>query len=420
MDYFKFNHNEWFVENVPLSTIAKEIGTPCYVYSRAILENQWHVFNKAFNHYPHQINYAVKANSNLAVLNILAKLNSGFDIVSGGELDRVLKAQGNPEKIIFSGVGKTIHELTKALQVGVGCINVESGAELLRLNEIAITLGKKATIAFRVNPDVNPKSHPYISTGLQENKFGVNLVEAKLLYQQASKLKGIQIQGLAFHIGSQITSLDPFSIAIDKILELKRDLNQMCIAISHLNVGGGLGICYHHETPPAPIEYVNALLTKLRHTDLTIHIEPGRAIVANAGVLLTRVEYIKKQGSKNNKYFAIVDAAMNDLLRPALYDAWQDIVPINPRTNDTTPGYYDIVGPVCESADFLGKDRFLILEAGDLLMVRSAGAYGFSMSSNYNSRPRAAEVMVDGNNFYIIRHREDLTELTRSETMLPF
>ncbi len=419
MDYFKLNNYEWFAEDVSLCTIAKEVGTPCYVYSRAALENKWHAFDKAFNNYPHQINYAVKANSNLAVLNIFARLNSGFDIVSGGELERVLKANGNPEKIIFSGVGKTIDELTKALQVGIGCINVESEAELLRLNEIAINLGKKATIAFRVNPDVDPKSHPYISTGLKENKFGVSILEAKTLYQQASKLKGIKIQGLAFHIGSQITSLEPFLEAIDKVLELNQDLNRMGIAISHLNLGGGLGVCYHAEMPPTPSAYVSALLAKLQQTDLVIHIEPGRAITANAGVLLTRVEYIKKQELKD-RYFAIVDAAMNDLLRPALYEAWQDIVPVKLRHNETTLYNYDIVGPICETADFLGKDRSLFLEPNDLLMICSAGAYGFSMSSNYNSRPRVAEVMVDNNNFYTIRPREDLTELMKTEMMLPF
>jgi diaminopimelate decarboxylase len=425
MDYFTLRNSEWCAENVSLNIIAQKVGTPCYVYSRAALEHQWHAFNNAFNHYPHQINYAVKANSSLAILNLFARLNSGFDIVSNGELERVLKAKGCPEKIIFSGVGKTVAELTKALQTGIGCINIESEAELLRLNTLALTLAKKATIAIHVNPDVDPKSHPYISTGLKENKFGINIHEAKALYQHASQLKGIYIQGIAFHIGSQMIALDPFLEAVDKILVLLQDLHKMGINISHLNVGGGLGVRYRHETPPTPAEYVRALLSKLQKIlkpqpdNLTIHIEPGRALVANAGVLLTRVEYIKKQALQD-RYFAIVDAAMNDLLRPALYNAWQDIVPVNVKSSDTTQHHYDIVGPVCETGDFLGKDRALAtLEPNDLLMVRSAGAYGFSMSSNYNSRPRAAEVIVDNGNFYIIRPREDIAELIKTEITLP-
>ncbi|MGD0465157.1 MAG: diaminopimelate decarboxylase [Gammaproteobacteria bacterium] len=416
MIYFWLNNNEWFVEQVSLAAIAKELGTPCYVYSKAALLNSWYAFNKAFVHYPHQINYAVKANSNLAILNILAQLDSGFDIVSIGELERVLKANGHPEKIIFSGVGKTSEELSRALQVGVGCINIESEAELLRLNQIAITLGKIAKIAIRVNPDIDANSHPYISTGLKENKFGVNILKAKELYQLSNKLAGIKIQGVAFHIGSQITSLTPFLAAIDQILKLIDSLKSMDIKIYHINVGGGLGVVYNNETAPSPQAYVEILLLKLKPTNLAIYIEPGRAIVANSGVLLTKVEYIKKQDVEN-KYFAIVDAAMNDLLRPALYKAWHNIVPVTFR--DDIPNMYDIVGPICETSDFLGKDRSLSIKANDLLMVCSAGAYGFSMSSNYNSRPRAAEVIVDGENFYVVRPRENITDLFASEKILP-
>ena len=416
MIYFWLNNNEWFVEQVSLAVVADEIGTPCYVYSKAALLNSWHAFDKAFVHYPHQINYAVKANSNLAILNIFAQLDSGFDIVSIGELERVLKANGQPDKIVFSGVGKTSEELSRALQVGVGCINIESEAELLRLNQIAINLGKIAKIAVRVNPDVDANSHPYISTGRKENKFGVNIIKAKELYQLSNKLSGIKIQGVAFHIGSQITSLTPFLTAIDQILKLIYSLDAIDIKISHINVGGGLGVVYNNETVPLPQKYVDALLLKLKSTNLPIYIEPGRAIVANAGALLTKIEYIKKQ-DVGNKYFAIVDAAMNDLLRPALYKAWHNIVPVT--YSEVVPNVYDIVGPICETSDFLGKDRSLSIKVNDLLMVCSAGAYGFSMSSNYNSRPRAAEVIVDGKNFYVVRSRENLTDLFKSETILP-
>ena len=426
MTNFQQHNHKWYAERVSLNAIAEAIGTPCYVYSRAALEQQWHAFNNPFQNQAHQINYAVKANSNLAILNILAQLGSGFDIVSEGELRRVLKAGGHPEKIIFSGVGKTKIELKTALEVGVGCINVESKAELKRLNDLAMLLHKKATIAIRVNPDVDPKSHPYISTGLQENKFGINITEALEFYQEALTLPGIHIQGIAFHIGSQITTLSPFLEALDKILALVEKLKSLGITVTHLNVGGGLGVRYQNETPPEPKEYVAAILKAIQTmqkneeisgSDLIIHIEPGRAIAADAGVLLTRVEYIKTQGSL--KSFAIVDAAMNDLLRPALYNAWQEIISLSTKTNPAIPARtYDIVGPVCETADFLGKDRVLSLEAGDLLMVRSAGAYGFSMSSNYNSRPRAAEIMVDGDRFQVVRPRENIQDLLGSETAL--
>lgn len=421
---FEQHNDEWYAESVSLNTIAEAIDTPCYVYSKSALEQNWHAFNRPFQNQPHQINYAVKANSNLAILNILAALSSGFDIVSEGELQRVLKAGGLPEKIIFSGVGKTTRELKMALETGVGCINIESQAELERLNTLAITLQKKAMIAIRVNPDVDSKSHPYISTGLHENKFGVNTTEALKLYQQASTLPGIHIQGIAFHIGSQITDLSPFLEALDKILILMEELKKLDIPLSHLNVGGGLGVCYQNETPPKPEAYVTAILAAIqqkigdRISDLIIHIEPGRAIVADAGVLLTRVEYIKTQNT--TKSFAIVDAAMNDLLRPALYNAWQEIIPVKIKPNpDVATRTYDIVGPICETADFLGKDRVLALEAGDLLMVRTAGAYGFSMSSNYNSRPRAAEVMVDGERFQVVRARESIEDLTKGSNLDP-
>lgn len=426
MTSFQQRDHSWNAEGVSLNAIVKAVGTPCYVYSRAALEQQWHAFNNAFQNQAHQIHYAVKANSNLAVLNVLAQLGSGFDIVSEGELRRVLKAGGRPEKIIFSGVGKTEVELKAALEIGVGCINVESKAELERLNDLAILLHKKATIAIRVNPDVDPKSHPYISTGLQENKFGINITEALALYQQALALPGIHIQGIAFHIGSQITTLSPFLEALDKILALIETLKSLGITLTHLNVGGGLGVRYQNEVTPKPKEYVAAMLAAIQTmqknagenaSDLIIHIEPGRAIAAEAGVLLTRIEYIKTHGSL--KSFAIVDAAMNDLLRPALYNAWQEIVPLNTKTNSAIPARtYDIVGPVCETADFLGKDRVLSIQAGDLLMIRSAGAYGFSMSSNYNSRPRAAEVMVDGDRFQVVRPRESIQDLLSPETVL--
>ncbi len=423
MPNFQQRAQTWYAEGVSLNTIAEAIGTPCYVYSKAALTKHWHAFNTPFQNQAHQLNYAVKANSNLAVLNILAQLGSGFDIVSEGELRRVLKAGGLAQKIIFSGVGKTEKELKIALEMGVGCINIESKAELERLNALAITLHKKATIAIRINPNVDSKSHPYISTGLEENKFGISITDALKLYQQAFVLPGIDIQGIAFHIGSQITDLSPFLAALDKILDLIEKLKALGINLEHLNVGGGLGVCYQNETPPTPNEYITAILRSIQQkmgthiSDLMIHLEPGRAIVADAGVLLTRVEYIKNQST--TKSFAVVDAAMNDLLRPALYNAWQEIVPVNAKSNPTIRMHtYDIVGPVCETADFLGKDRILSLQAGDLLMIRTAGAYGFSMSSNYNSRPRAAEVIVDNDRFQVVRPRESVEDLWASETIL--
>lgn len=421
MDFFNINNDQWSLEQVPLSIIAEQVGTPCYIYSRAALTHCWKAFNQAFDPTrPHQINYAVKANSNLAILNILARLGSGFDIVSGGELERVLSAGGTPEKIIFSGVGKTIPEITRAIEVGIGCINIESEAELLRVSAVAAQQNRKINIALRVNPDVDPLSHPYISTGLKENKFGITIAEAKVLYQKALQLPGLVIQGIACHIGSQILSLAPFLEALTKILALVQHLKTLGVSLTHLNLGGGLGVRYQQETPPDPDTYVKALLAKITDLNLTIHIEPGRAIVANAGILLTRVEYIKKADGLD-KHFAIVDAAMNDLIRPALYEAWQEIVCINtPHPNPYPNQLYDIVGPICETADFLGKDRLLpYLKPNDILAVLSAGAYGFSMSSNYNSRPRVAEVMIDANQFYIVRSRERITDLFKSEKIIP-
>ena len=413
MDYFFYNNKDWFAEGVSLVAIANDISTPCYVYSKAALLHKWHEFNNAFIDYPHQINYAVKANSNLAVLNVFAQLNSGFDIVSIGELERVLKAGGRPENIIFSGVGKTMEELSIALQLGIGCINIESQSELLRLNKIAVNIGKVAKISIRVNPDVDSNSHPYIATGLKENKFGVSILEAKKLYSLSNTLSGIDIIGVAFHIGSQITSLAPFLQAIDKVLELIKYLYSININIKHINVGGGLGINYTGEETILPKDYVVAVLSKIKSTNLPVYIEPGRALVAQGGILLTKVEYIKKQDF-TDKYFAVVDAAMNDLLRPALYRAWHNINPITVSSN-IDPSLYDIVGPICETADFLGKYRYLSIKENDLLMVSDVGAYGFSMSSNYNSRPRAAEVMVDGNKFYVVRTREKISDLFKDE-----
>jgi diaminopimelate decarboxylase len=414
MKYFYERHGQWRGEAVPLVTIAKTYGTPCYVYSQTALQEAWHSFNDPFAGYPHQINYAVKANSNLMVLNTLAQLGSGFDIVSEGELERVLAAGGQANKIVFSGVGKSVRELQRALAIGVGCINIESRAELLRLSDIARQSNLHAFIAIRINPNVSANSHPYISTGLKENKFGVPFEQAKELYLEAASLPFITLKGLAFHIGSQITSVAPFIEALDIALEFLDDLNRSGIKLSHLNVGGGLGIRYLDENPPSPQEYVRAICDRIADRNLTIHLEPGRAIAANAGVLLTRVEYLKDQ-------FAIIDASMNDLLRPALYGAFQDIVPLIREKEDLSakaPLSYDIVGPVCETADFLGKNRLLRLEEGDYLAVLSSGAYGFSMSSNYNSRPKAAEVMIQKDTFHLIRPREEIKDLFSSERII--
>ena len=415
MSYFHYQQNTLFVEDVSLASIAADYGTPCYVYSRAAITQQWQAFNRGFAKLPHLICYAVKANSNLAVLNILAQLGSGFDIVSGGELARVMAAGGDPQKIVFSGVGKQTPEIIAALDAGIYCFNVESATELERIDEIANNQKKIAPIAIRVNPDVDAQTHPYISTGLKENKFGVALVDALELFQIAHAKKSLNVIGIACHIGSQITSLAPFLAAIDCILALRDKLEKLGIPLAHLDLGGGLGVRYSHETPPLVSEYAVAICERLQSLNVKLLLEPGRAIVANAGVLLARVEYLKSNEHKN---FAILDAGMNDLIRPAMYQAYHEILPVQ-RHNKGVRCHYDIVGPICETGDFLAKDRDLILNAGDTLAIMDAGAYGFTMSSNYNSRPRAAEIMVEGTQTHLIRERENLLELWKNEHVLP-
>lgn len=415
MDHFEYRDGRLYAEAVPLSRIAEALGTPTYVYSRATLERHWRAFDAAFGAHPHLICYAVKANSNLAVLNLLARLGSGFDIVSGGELERVLRAGGDPARVVFSGVGKRAEEMRRALEVGIRCFNVESEPELERLNRVAAELGCVAPVSLRVNPDVDANTHPYISTGLKENKFGIDIARAEQVYRRAAELPNLRVTGIDCHIGSQLTGLAPFLDALDRVLALAQRLQAAGIAIRHLDLGGGLGVRYRDETPPAPGEYVRALFERLGGSGYEILLEPGRAIAANAGVLLTRVEYLKTSEHKN---FAVVDAAMNDLMRPALYGAWQEILPVEKRT-DAEPRLYDVVGPVCETGDFLGKARELALREGDLLAVHSAGAYGFTMSSNYNTRPRAAEVMVDGERWHLVRPRESLEQLMAGEAVLP-
>ncbi|EHW0696061.1 diaminopimelate decarboxylase [Vibrio parahaemolyticus] len=416
MDYFNYQDDgQLWAEDVPLQALAEQYGTPLYVYSRATLERHWKAFDSAVGQHPHLVCYAVKANSNLGVLNALARLGSGFDIVSGGELERVIAAGGDAKKVVFSGVGKTPAEMKRALEFGIKCFNVESEPELERLNKVAGELGVIAPISLRINPDVDAKTHPYISTGLRDNKFGIAFDRAPEVYQFAQSLPNLNVQGIDCHIGSQLTSIDPFIDATDRLLALIDDLKAQGINIRHLDVGGGLGVVYRDELPPQPSDYAKALLGRLEnHQDLELIFEPGRAIAANAGILLTRVEFLKHTEHKN---FAIIDAAMNDLMRPALYQAWQDIVPVSPRNGE--PQTYDLVGPICETGDFLGKDRALVLQEGDLLAVRSAGAYGFVMSSNYNTRTRAAEVMVDGNQSHLVRQREELTSLWQLEQILP-
>lgn len=416
LDYFNYqDDDQLWAEDVSLIDLADSYGTPLYVYSRATLERHWHAFDKAVGKHPHLICYAVKANSNLGVLSVLARLGSGFDIVSQGELERVLIAGGDPAKVVFSGVGKTATEMARALSLGIKCFNVESQGELDRLNAVAGSLGKIAPVSLRINPDVDAKTHPYISTGLKENKFGIDFECALEVYHYANALPHLNVHGIDCHIGSQLTDLAPFIESTNRLLTLIDDLSNEGINITHLDVGGGLGVSYQDEKPPQPSEYAKALLNSISNrTDIELILEPGRAIAANAGVLLTRVEYLKHNKHKN---FAIIDAAMNDLLRPALYQAWQDIVPVFVRKGDVKT--YDLVGPICETGDYLGKDRALNLEAGDLLAVRSSGAYGFVMASNYNSRPRAAEVMVDGNKAYLVRQREALESLWQLERILP-
>jgi len=415
MDHFEYRNGELHAEDVPLRDIAERYGTPCYVYSRATLERHWHAFDQAFGTQPHLVCFAVKANSNLGVLNALARLGSGFDIVSVGELERVLAAGGDPGRVVFSGVGKQADEMRRALELGIRCFNVESAAELERLNQVAGELGTRAPVALRVNPDVDAKTHPYISTGLKENKFGIAIDEAPALYQRAQELPGIDISGVDCHIGSQLTELSPFLDALDRVIALVETLAADGITIDHLDLGGGLGVRYQDETPPEPAEYAEALLQRLGDVPYEIFIEPGRAIAANAGVLLTRVEYLKHSQAKN---FAVIDAAMNDLIRPSLYQAWQAIVSIEQHP-EGAPGVYDLVGPICETGDFLGKQRTLTLSEGSLLAVRSSGAYGFTMASNYNTRPRVAELMVDGSQVHLVRKRETLRELFAGESVLP-
>jgi len=410
MDHFNYRDNRLYAEDVELSAIAAAHGTPCYIYSRATLEHHWRVFDQALARHPHLICYAVKANSSLAVLGILAQLGSGFDIVSAGELQRVLKAGGDPARCVFSGVGKRSDEMRLALEAGIRCFNVESDGELERLAAVAADSGRHAPVSLRVNPDVDARTHPYISTGLKENKFGISVDQARNAYQQAADAAHLRVEGIDCHIGSQLTEITPFVDALDRVLELVDQIEQQGIEIHHLDLGGGLGVQYGDEQPPSPADYVRPLLARLSNSDREILIEPGRAIAANAGVLLTEVQYLKESEDKN---FAVVDAAMNDLVRPSLYSAWQQIVPVIPAERPTKT--YDVVGPVCETGDFLGKERPLAIAQGDLLAVRSSGAYGFTMASNYNSRPRAAEILVDGNNSHIVRERETIASLFNGE-----
>ncbi|MBU2712587.1 diaminopimelate decarboxylase [Zooshikella harenae] len=415
MDHFHYQDSELFAENVPVAKIAAEFGTPTYLYSRATLTRHFQAYQRALGNHPHLICFAVKANANIAVLNVLAKLGAGFDIVSVGELERVLAAGGDPKKVVFSGVGKQPHEMHRALSVGVHCFNVESIAELEQLQAVASDMDIIANISIRVNPDVDPQTHPYISTGLKENKFGIDINEAIMVYEQAACLSHIHIIGIDCHIGSQLTSLPPFLDALDRLLGLVDALEAKGITIQHLDLGGGLGVPYQNEQPPEPDTYASAILERLGNRALELVFEPGRSIAANAGILITRVDYLKPTATK---HFAIVDAAMNDLLRPALYQAWQEIIPVTPR-HDCEPQTYDVVGAICETSDFLGKDRELAILPQDLLAVRSAGAYGFVMSSNYNTRNRAAEVMVDGDHYHLIRKRETITEQLTNELLLP-
>jgi diaminopimelate decarboxylase len=415
MDAFDYRNGQLFAENVSLDAIAEQYGTPTYVYSRAYLEQQFLSYQQALAGREHLICYAVKSNSNIAVLNVLARLGAGFDIVSQGELERVLAAGGSPDKIVFSGVAKTPAEMRRALEVGIHCFNLESEAELEVLQQVAADMGKIAAISLRVNPDVDANTHPYISTGLKDNKFGIDFEQAPRVYRRAAELDHIKIVGVDCHIGSQLTEVTPFLDALDRVLALVDQISADGIEISHLDLGGGLGVRYKDEQPPEPSAYVAAVLERLGDRQLTLVFEPGRSISANAGVLLTRVEYLKPGDHKN---FAIIDAAMNDMIRPALYQAWLDILPVTPHTNAEAKTW-DIVGPVCETGDFLGKDRLLNLQAGDLLSVASSGAYGFTMSSNYNSRGRAAEIMVDGDTMHLIRQRETIADLMQGETLLP-
>jgi len=414
MDYFQYQADTLHAEKVSANRITQQFGTPTYVYSRATLERHWQAFDNAFSNQRHLVCYAVKANSNLAVLNVLARLGSGFDIVSAGELARVIAAGGEAAKTVFSGVGKTRAEIEYALNQNIRCFNVESIPELHRINEVAVALNKTAPISIRVNPDVDAQTHPYISTGLKENKFGITIEDARAVYQSAKQMNNLDVVGVDCHIGSQLTTVSPFVDALKRVLTLIDELAEDGIFIKHLDIGGGLGIHYRDETPPTPAEYAKALQPLLQNRDLEILLEPGRAIAGNAGILLTQVEFIKPTEAKQ---FAIVDAAMNDLLRPALYQSWQEIQAVQ-QNSGAEVATYDIVGPICETGDFLGKDRQLAIKQGDYLAIRSAGAYGFTMSSNYNSRPRAAEVMVDGDQMYLVRERETIESLYAGEHTL--
>ncbi|MBT2338151.1 MULTISPECIES: diaminopimelate decarboxylase [Pseudomonas] len=414
MDAFNYRGGELFAEGVALSAIAERFGTPTYVYSRAHIEAQYLAFADALAGMPHLVCFAVKANSNLGVLNVLARLGAGFDIVSGGELERVLAAGGGADKIVFSGVGKTREDMRRALEVGVHCFNIESTDELERLQIVAAELGVRAPISLRVNPDVDAGTHPYISTGLKENKFGIAIADAEDVYVRAAQLPNLEVLGVDCHIGSQLTTLEPFIDALDRLLALVDRLGDCGIYLRHIDLGGGVGVRYRDEEPPLVADYIKTVRERLEGRDLALMFEPGRYIVANAGVLLTEVEYLKHTEHKD---FAIVDAAMNDLIRPALYQAWMDVTAVRPR--DTAARSYDIVGPICETGDFLAKGRELALEEGDLLAVHSAGAYGFVMSSNYNTRGRCAEVLVDGDQAFEVRRRETVAELFAGESLLP-
>ena len=415
MSVFAYHNGQLCAEGVVLVDITRQFGTPCYVYSRSAIEQQWQALDSALAAQKHLICYAVKANSNLAVLNILARLGSGFDIVSVGELERVLQAGGDAGKIVFSGVGKKASEMQRALEVGIKCFNVESLAELDRLNEVAGAIGKIAPVSLRVNPDVDAETHPYIATGLKENKFGIAFEDALIGYKKANSMANLNVVGIDCHIGSQIISMSPFVDALDRLLGLVQKIETTGITLEHIDIGGGLGIQYQDETPPSAQEYADEVCAKFSNTEHELILEPGRSIVGNAGVLLTQVEFLKQTADRN---FVIVDGAMNDLIRPSLYSAWHDILPLKEQQAETDE-LVDIVGPICETGDFLGKERHLNLQQDDLLAVCSAGAYGFTMASTYNSRPKICEVMVDGDEVFEIRKRETVEELMAGESLLP-
>jgi diaminopimelate decarboxylase len=414
MDYFNYENHQLYAEQVLVEDIANQYGTPCYIYSAATLRRHFNAFADGLANVNHLVCYAVKANSNIAILQLLARMGAGFDIVSQGELERALAAGADPQKIVFSGVGKKRQEIQRALEVGILSINVESLPELYRIIDIAEALGKPAPISIRINPDVDAHTHPYISTGLKENKFGVDIKTAIEMYQLATASPALEVHGIDCHIGSQLTSLEPFLEALKHVINTIKHLKDLGIPIKHLNLGGGIGVPYTDEIPPHPTEYGAAVAEQIKDLDITLIVEPGRAIAANAGILVTTVEYIKKHHDKN---FVIVDTAMNDLLRPAMYQAYHQIIPVN-CVAERKPITVDVVGPICETGDFIGKQRELAVEAGELLAIRSAGAYSFSMSSNYNSRGRAPEILVDGANSYCIRDRESLTSLYQCEHLL--